>query len=479
MNPNRRILANSTLLAAARLVDRASRMVLALVIARILHADGLGIYTAAIVYYELIVIASETGSSTFLVREIGRDGSKTSTYLTHLSVIAIAASTVLVSAFLVVIPHLHFKYDMGVALRIIAVAVVPGVLNTIQEAVFIAHQRMKFATYTTLVAAAAHMVVSLSLLLTGRGILALIITFVAFQYGIMFVYAYFIGRYIAPLTWQFDLKFIITILRDVKTFAVLAILSGLFSRPEVIILSLLSSVAQVGFYSAALRVINIWQLIPRIYMMNVFPVISRDFKQGDVNAYRLVNNSIRYLLALSLPVMVGIIVAADPIIKLLFGSGFRASVTPLRLLAMDIPLQALSAVLWRVLVARGQEKIVLRALALNTIAELVGGYALISGWQSLGAAIISPTIFLTYVISLAVYAKKSGSDLRITSPSWRFAIAAFAMGAFIVPFAHDLPLWTLVAIGCVLYITVATLIRAFSANDLAFIRKTLPLARGA
>src|SRR5262249_48020333 len=160
MNQNRRILANSTWLAAARLTDRASRMILAFAVARILHASGLGLYTAAMVYYELIVIAAETGSTTLLVREIGKDRAKTNVYLVHLCLIVLAASVVLIALFMGALPYLPIHHSLATILRVIVVAVVPGVLKTIQEGVFVAYQRSSFATYTTFGMAIANIGIS-------------------------------------------------------------------------------------------------------------------------------------------------------------------------------------------------------------------------------------------------------------------------------------------------------------------------------
>ncbi|PYV68047.1 MAG: hypothetical protein DMG96_37530 [Acidobacteria bacterium] len=467
MDHNRQILTNTTLLAAARIIDRVSRMLLAFFVARVLHATGLGLYTAAVVYYELIVIAAETGSTTLLVREIGKDRSKTNSYVTHLCLIALVVSAALAASFLGILPLLRFNTEMAGSLRVIALAVIPGVLKTIQEGVFVAHQRLEFAIYTTLVAAIANTGLSLFLLSRGYGVTSLIAVFVIVQYIMMALYVYFINKYIAALEWKVNFAFLIQLAREVRTFAGLAIFAGLFSRPEIVVLSLVSTAAQVGFYSAALRVVNIWQLFPQIYMMNVFPVLSQTYVAGDAEAGRITNRSIKYLLALSLPVMVGVVVAADPILRALYGPGFQASMIPLRLLAVNIPLQALSAVLWRVLVARGRQALVLRALAANTLAELVGDYFLISRWASLGASIISPLIFVSYVIVLAFYARRDGARLRITALGWRFAVASLAMGVLILPLSRHLTLWSLVPLATAAYVGFAFLLRAFSPDDSA------------
>ena len=72
------ILRNTAALAAARVVERSSTVVLSFFVARRLGAAGLGIYSAAMVFFGLISLAAEMGSTNYLVREIAKDRSRTS-----------------------------------------------------------------------------------------------------------------------------------------------------------------------------------------------------------------------------------------------------------------------------------------------------------------------------------------------------------------------------------------------------------------
>ena len=109
-------------------------------------------------------------------------------------------------------------------------------------------------------------------------------------------------------------------LRELKVFAGLAILNGLFSQSEVIILSLIGGETQVGYYSAALKLVTIWAMLPTSYMTATFPVLSATFQESRQKAIGIQNRSLKYLLALAFPLAVGITVTAGAIIPLIYGT---------------------------------------------------------------------------------------------------------------------------------------------------------------
>jgi O-antigen/teichoic acid export membrane protein len=142
---------NTLVLGTARIIERVGGLILALMISRRLGADGLGTYATVFAYFGLIAQAGEAGATNLLVREIARDKSRTSSYVSHTSVMAVGFSAVLMAIAWIVIPFLGYSHELQLSLQLIVLAVAPGTLNTIQEAVFVAHQRVEFETVTTFI----------------------------------------------------------------------------------------------------------------------------------------------------------------------------------------------------------------------------------------------------------------------------------------------------------------------------------------
>jgi O-antigen/teichoic acid export membrane protein len=347
----------------------------------------------------------------------------------------------------------------------------PGTLAIIQEAAFIAHQKAEFVTYTTLIKVIGKVGVSLHLLTHGYGVVSLLVVTVVFEYVGMVCYLYFMLRHIITLRWEFELPFILQLARDIKTFAALSLVAGLFAQPEIVILSLIGNEAQVGIYSAALKLITVWQLIPAPFMDNVLSLLSRSYHYSDEKPGVIQEKSIKYLMAVALPLAVGIMTAAGPIINLFYGPGFEGSVTVLHWLAWTVPMTFLNSVLWRTLTARGEQHLDLRVRTITTVARLGLGFLLISSLGYLGAAIGTLIIFALNDLLLAIYVQRDGTRLYLLHLTWRFALAALGMGVFILAFGQQLHLLALVPIAAVIYGVLVILLKGFSSDDLALFRK--------
>jgi O-antigen/teichoic acid export membrane protein len=471
MNLPQKIFANTVAYTIANLSTRFGNILITLIMARTLHATGVGIYATAMAYFGIIDEATNMGATTFLVREIAKKPGQTNRYVAHFSIMGTlfaAMGLVLVWA---VLPYFGYSNELTTSLYIIVLAIIPGTLNMVQSSVFVAHQKVKFITYTTFVSSVLTLGLSYYLLRLGYGVVGLIVIFVVIQYLVMMIYFYFINRYITRLKWEFEFAVAWQMLREIKTFAALSILGALFAQPEIIILSLLATEAQIGYYSAAMKVIGLWQFIPQIYMSNVYPVLSHSFYVADQKFQIIQEKSIKYLLAVAFPLTIGIVAGAKSITNLLFGPGFEEAVVPMQILAWTIPIFFVSSVLWRVLAARDQENSVLWARIITVFTRLGGGFALIAVWTLLGATISTVANLLLNTLLLGLYDIRNSNPLRYVSQSWRFGLAALVMGAFIWVFSPLVSFWILIPLAGTSYVMLVLLFKAFSVDDFALFRQ--------
>jgi O-antigen/teichoic acid export membrane protein len=468
---------NTAVLGTARMIERGSGLVLALIITRHLGAAGLGVYATATAYFGLIAQAGESGATNLLVRELARDRSRTSSYVAHTSVMALTFSGVVMAIALLVIPHLGYSAELRHSLELIVLAVAPGTLNTIQEAVFVAHGRVEFETLTTFVSSIVLIGLSLTLVAHGHGVVTLVLVFVCIEYVVTVVYFLLINRYIARLRFEFRRSIAGEILREMRAFAGSSLIAGLFARPEIVILSLFATEAQVGYYSGAAKIVDMFQFLPQVYMTNVFPLLSRSFHVQDGRAQDVQNIVTKHLLAVTLPIAVGLFVAADRIIGAFYGDDFGDGIVILRILAFNVVLFGLHAVFWRVLAARGDQGRVFRIQLVSTSVRLGGGTALISAFKAVGAAVTVPVSLLLHVTLLARAVRSDGTRIPLVSLSGRFAVAAALMGGVVFLLGQTMPLWSIVLVGAVVYGALVVVLRAFSRDEVALFRTLLPSTR--
>ena len=471
MTHARQIVTNTAFLAGARVIERLTSLVLTFLIARSLGASGLGTYAAALAVLYLVATAGELGVTNLLVRELAKDPSRTNRYLVHLSAMAAGVSLLLSAGALVVLAVAGG--DLGAAVAVVMFGVCPRILNTIQEAVFVAHHRVAFQTYATVGVGALNLGAAAALLATGHGVVSLLAAFVVIQYLVTVWYFLVINRFITRIRWEFNLSTARGLITELKTFTALSALGALFARPEVLILAIVAGTEEVGYYTAALKVIDVWHFIPQTLMVNVFPVLSRSYHLADQRAQAIQDSAIKYLLAIVLPLCAVTAVCARPIIEALYGPRFDPAVVALRLLSLNLVIYSFHSLYWRVLAARGEQDRVLKVQLATILPRLGGGFALCSWLGSLGAAISMPLSLGLHTLLLGAYVRRDGTRLGVVRLAWRFALAAGATATVAWIATWYVSIFAVAPIAAVSYVVFALLFGAVTPTDYAQARRLL------
>jgi len=475
VSDSRAILKNTLVLGFSEVIERLSTVYLGICVARKLGAGAFGVYSVAMVYYGLLFLAAELGCNTYLVREIAKDRTLTSALVVHTALMSGVLGAVLATVVRLVLPFVGFSRDVELALYVIVWAIVPATLKAIQESVFVAYQRAEFLTYSALIAGVINLAAALYLLSQGARVVGLVLAFTVVQFVVAAFYFMSINRYITRLHWEFASGFMFRILRDIRPFTGTSFIQGFLSRPEIILLSFTRNNAQVGFYSAALKIVDLWQLVPRSFMTNVFPVMSSYYHAGNEATHVLRERSIKYLLALSFPLAIGLFVSARPVLHWLYGDSFESSVTVLKVLVWTIPLGSVWSVLWRVLSARGEHGAALQSQIVTLLFRLAAGYLAIRSFASLGAAISTAASMFVLDLLLVYQVRRDGSHLRFVRLAGRSALAGVGMGVVMLLLRDHLQLWVLACISVVAYVAMIVLLRAFSKDDFTLFRTLLRL----
>ncbi len=142
-------------------------------------------------------------------------------------------------------------------------------------------------------------------------------------------------------------------------FLVWVIFGEIYVRIDVLMLSLMTSDAVVGWYGAATRLYGTLLFIPNILMTSIFPAMMRlGSDAGDEAAFgRASERLMNLLLFAAVPVAAGTIAVARPFVRLLYGPGpFMQAGPNLEVLGASILLVCIDVVLGTALIARGKEK---------------------------------------------------------------------------------------------------------------------------
>ncbi len=141
----------------------------------------------------------------------------------------------------------------------------------------------------------------------------------------------------------------------------------------------------VGYYAAGYALVTFFLNLGTAYSLSLLPSLTR-LRAIPADRQRLYHAALAQVFAVGLPVAVGGMLLASPIVLLLYGPSYREASLPFALLVWSIPLCLARDVPVMALLAEGRERAVFRLTAAAALVSLALNVALIPRFGLLGAA---------------------------------------------------------------------------------------------
>jgi O-antigen/teichoic acid export membrane protein len=260
--------------------------------------------------------------------------------------------------------------------------------------------------------------------------------------------------------------------RQSVPFAAQELMSAGVARVDALILSALATQAIVGYYGAAYRLLEA-TLFLSVALQGAFAAMFTylsDRTEPSINA--VVQRSLKLLLALLTPWAVVLGVLAEPLVELLFGEGFEAAVTPLRLLAFTVVPLGIAMLMWTLMTSRREPRVLLVYSAATFTLNIALNLVLIPLFDADGAAL---AMLLTYGVAALIMVRLA---IQTAGPlqARQTVGAALSAGAAMAVVAFALEPWLFLALPACLTVYVGVFVaveRKLAPADFDFIRAML------
>ncbi len=255
------------------------------------------------------------------------------------------------------------------------------------------------------------------------------------------------------------------------------ILVTLYVRLDQILVFKIAGSHQAGLYAADYRLLDQIQFIPGSVMTTLFPLIASAYPAHRERVSELLQATAEYLTMASLPILAFTIVAAHPIVTLLFGRQFAAAAPALPVLAGAFVSISFGYLVGNMVVVLEMQYLFLRYAALGLLVNAALNIVFIPRYGFQAAAWITLlTEFTVMSLSLRQVLRALGIRPRLQRFA-RVLAAAAAMGA-IVALARvaGAPLAALAVIAVVIYPLGLMLLRALTREELVSVLRREPLA---
>lgn len=437
--------------------------------ARYLGVEGFGNLSLAFAFTGIFVVFVDLGLSTLLVREVARDKSLADKYLGNILVIKLILSFLTFVIIVMFVNLIGYSQEVSYIIYIITVSTIIGSFNAMFYSVFQAYEKMEYQSIGAVLNSFLLFSGILTIIYYGFNIFAFALNYIVINL-ISLIYCLIIcfWKFIWPKI-EIDLSFWKTTIITALPLSLAVLFSVIGFKIDSVLLSIMKGTIAVGFYTAPYRLIEALIVIPSVFTLAIYPVISNFYvssRETLENSYII---SIKYLTIIGLPIAVGITLLADKIILLIYGNGFSSSILALQILIWEIPLIFLTYTFGTFLISINKQTISLKITFIAMIVNIILNLLLIPYFSYLAASFVTVITELIAFVLCFNYLSKFIIKINILKFIFKPAIASLIMGLFILYF--NINLFLLIIISTLLYLTILIILKTFNDDDIKLLKQ--------
>lgn len=428
ISPRQTITKNIFWLTASQIGSRVFRVIIIVYAARILGAAEYGVFSYVLGFAGFFTIFADIGINSLLTRDIaGHPEQKNSYFSTSFWIkMVLLFFTALLIVF--VAPHFSNIKEATFLIPLVALMVIFDGIGEFVIAFLRGMEKMEWEALILSVENIALMVIGFILLAISPTSKSLTFSYIISS-GLATLLAIFIvKKQFFKIFRYFDKDLAYKIVKSALPIAFSAILGIFMLNVDVVMLGWWRTAAEIGYYSVGQRIVPILYILSSLFAGGIFPALSRFAQRNEKEKEKNLNQkSMASLFLVAIPLMVGGIILAKPIIELIFGQAYLPGVSAFRVLLATLlwiyPITFLSYLV----LAHNQQKKVAKYLAISSLGNVVFNAVLIPILGIVGAAVatfISQTI---YVFPMWKHMKKF-SDFQTLRHLKKIIAAAIIMG---------------------------------------------------
>jgi O-antigen/teichoic acid export membrane protein len=444
------------------------------VMARELGEVGFGDFMFALSFASLLLLAAGFGTEELVAREVARDRSRVHEYLSNVLAVKVGTSIVLLGLAIAFVELAGYPYDARIAVCLVGAGVAVENLGRTLGSVFQATERMELLSISLIVQRVATAGVGIAVLLSGGGILEVSLIFLGGSLLGFAVASVVLLRYVVRPRMAVDRARWWPIVRAGAPIGLAIMVLTVLLKLDQVLLSLLEGGEhhEVGFYAAAFRLVEATMFISWSFAAAFLPWVAH---RGAEESERLGNGyelALKGLSAVLVPIGVLFVVAAQPLIDLLYGVDYEPAIEPVRWLGVTTVFYGLNLMAATLLVARDRPLDFALICAAVVVLNVALNLVLIPPLGATGAAIAAAASSVALALLGAIRISALTGRLRVLRPFAGPVAGGAAMAATML--AMPLPLVPDALLGAAVYALAFLLVESrLFPDDLAMARGLL------
>ncbi len=449
----------------SRLAPKAASTILFILLMRQFGPATAGAYTLSISFLTSAILFSSIGLDELVLREVAKYPFDSRKYLVNTLALRSLLSVI---GYLGLAALVMFVFDYEPEVRNIVllqgVAILPEGLTAMIFAILNANSKLSWMAWIAGCASLFQLVGTGSALWLEAGLPAVISflilgSFLGLGLSLLWVHRLVVSlpalghadesskHWHQLLSWQFCIE----LLKRSFPFFVLIALVSLDSEIDVILLSNLRAVGDVGEYGAARTIIMLLSLLPQAFRMVIYPTMSRAYVNSESALRRVYADSWYYLALIGFPLTVGAALISQDVAALMYRQVSAATVCSLSILMGHLLIGFLYLPGTRLMVVSERQMQLSLYLMMSLIISGVGNLFLVPIWGAIGTATTRVLASLLYFALVEIYVGRKVLPNSVGIQRILMPVSATLIMGLVVWAVRSYPLYTKIGLGVLTY----------------------------
>lgn len=467
------VLKNTVAVTLGGFALKAINFLFSVYVVRRLGDDRFGQYSIVLAFVGLFQIFAELGISQYVMREIARDRSKAPVLFWNLMVLRLLLAMVGVGG--ITLGAVAYGYSSELVLGVFSFTctfVLAAVLAPL-EVLLTASERLDYVTAETILGQLAFAVLGSIFLLSGLSFTWLIVAGL-FSLLPQIGLAFWAARKLHLLSFPFQLtpRTWPTLIKAGIPFGVISLTLSIAFGIDTVMMSRVLPENMVGWYNVAYGLVFSITSLSGGFRMAIVPSLTRTYASDPTAVQRWYYRSVKYALIFSLPIAIGGLLIAFPLIRFLYGAEFLPAALGLQILIWDIPLLMFTSFCGNMTTVISEERAAARIYTINALANIILNLYAIPHFGLVGAALVTVTTDLIGALQFHFLLRHK---LQLPNMTWilaRVVVASALMGVGIY-LIGNLNVLLLIGLGGVAYGVLVLVFQLVDRDEWTLISKLL------
>jgi len=386
MIDGKRIFTNTILLILSSVISLGISLVTTSLIARSIGPELYGKYTFGLTYVLLFSVLANFGLESLFIREAARDRENISKMIFDILHLKVLLAVFTIGAIVVSINLLKYPSSTINIVYILCIGLFFQILSNSVLAVYRSLEKMGLVACFGLAFRVISAFVIIGSIYFKVGLVGIVSAFsignaAVFIGSILLFYRDFklMTLKVNPTKW-------VALARRGVPFYVSALLTMVYFKINVVMLSKMRGELEVGLYMAAATLVESLFFIPEAFNTSIFPAFSRIYGISFDALRRTYEKTVKYIILVTAAVCLGTLMLGKEIILLIYGEKFLSSVSTLSILVFFWAFYFFSYTMSMLLFSIKKEKLQMQVMGFACILNVVLNLVFIPTYGFIGCA---------------------------------------------------------------------------------------------